>query len=143
RSHCEPFVSNSVKMTPIACPTWKPADAHVFSSDIAADGSQFLPTALALLNPPGTSLHTFIPDFGVGPGDAHAGPYDAEFSDGLSRLGFTSKRRFTGAEFSSPDGVWLVFMGIPRGARGDVTGKSPDFANGPIIADTVFPIVMT
>lgn len=129
--------AQSVKLTPIGNPTWAPVDFHLFSAPIGTAESgyvEFLETALDLLPPPN---HVFHPQLGVGPGAPHAPPYDSELADGVADLGFHEGVRFNTSEFSNGQGVFLVWMNVP--APG-VTGSSPDFASGPIIPNTLFPI---
>lgn len=100
----------------------------------ATDFAEFLDTILALLPEPN---HTFIPTLGVGPGTPHDPPYDSELADGVDNLGFVEKVAFRSEEFSGGNGVWLVWMNIPDPGT---TGSSPDFASGPIIPNSLFPI---
>jgi len=129
--------ANVVQITPIGHPTWKPADFHLFSAPIGSAASsyaEFGATALAILPPPN---HVSNPDLLVGPGAPHLPPYTTELAKGITALGYHQGQRFNTAEFSNGDGVWLVWMTVPnRGA----TGSSPDFASGPIVPNSLFPI---
>ncbi len=50
----------------------------------------------------------------------------------------TGSRCFTPEEFSNGEAVIAAWMVIPRGRRN--IGSSPDFASGPIIPNSLFPI---
>jgi hypothetical protein len=126
-----------VQLAPIGSPIWKPVDFHIFSAPMgtASDGyAEFLATALALLPPPN---HVFNPSFGVGPGAPHAPPYDTELASGVSAQGFAESHTFAPSQFSDGNGVYLVWMNV---ATTGATGSSPDFASGPIIPNSLFPI---
>jgi hypothetical protein len=124
-------------LTQIGSPIWKAVDFHMFSAPIGTPDTgfaAFLETVLALLPEPN---HTFIPELGVGPGEPHDPPYDSELGDGVKNLRFVEKVGFTSEEFSGGNGVYLVWMNIPAPGT---TGSSPDFASGPIIPNSLFPI---
>jgi hypothetical protein len=124
-------------LTQIGSPIWKPVDFHMISAPIgtpATNFAEFLDTILALLPEPN---HTFIEALGVGPGEPHDPPYDRELADGVTNLGFAEKVEFRSKEFSRGNGVILMWMNIPDPGT---TGSSPDFALGPIIPNSLFPI---
>lgn len=132
-----PPPAQGVRVTPIGTPIWGLSDFHLFSAPIgtAASGyAEFADTSLALLPEPN---HTFNPALLVGPGVAHPPPYSSELRNGVAALGFHEGVQFKTREFTAPAGIYLVFMVVP--APG-VTGSSPDFASGPIIPNTIFPI---
>lgn len=135
-----PPPAHGVRATPIGTPTWQPVDFHLFSAPVgtAATGyAEFGDTALGLLPPP---EHVFHPALLVGPGSPHAPPYDAEIAAGVAANGYHEGVRFRTAEFSNGEGIWLVWMNVP--APGSI-GSSPDFASGPIIPNSVFPITFS
>ncbi len=132
-----PPPAQGVRITPIGAPTWKPVDFHLFSAPLGTAESgyvEFGQTMQALLPPPNHVPH---PALGIGPGAPHQPPYDSEMADGVEDLGFHEGVRFDMSEFSNGQGIWLAWMNVP--APG-VTGSSPDFASGPIIPNTIFPI---
>lgn len=132
-----PPPAQGIRITPIGNPTWKPVDFHLFSAPVGTAESgyaEFSETMLALLPPPN---HVFHPDLGVGPGAPHSPPYDSELAKGVADLQFHEGVRFNTSEFSNGEGVWLVWMTVPAPGT---TGSSPDFASGPIIPNTLFPI---
>jgi len=129
--------TQGVHITPIGSPTWQPVDFHLFSAPIgtAASGyAEFLDTLLALLPPPN---HVFNPSLTVGPGAPHSPPYNSELANSVASLGFREGVRFDTSEFSNGKGVYLVWMNVPAPGT---TGSSPDFASGPIIPNSLFPI---
>ena len=74
---------------------------------------------------------------GIIPGIAHQPPYDTELAEGVANAGFREAVRFSQEEFSGGNGVIFVMMVVPAPGT---TGSSPDFASGPIIANSLFPI---
>jgi hypothetical protein len=132
-----PPVAHGVRLTPIGNPTWEPVDFHLFSAPIGTDQTgyaEFTETLFALLPPPNHESH---PALGVGLGAPHSPPYDAELADSVAALGFRKGGRFDTAEFSNRAGVFLSLMNVPAPGT---AGSSPDFAAGPIIPNTLFPI---
>jgi hypothetical protein len=126
-----------VQLTRIGHPTWKPVDFHMFSAPIgtAASGyAEFGDTALAILPPPN---HVVNPDLLVGPGAPHSPSYTNEVAHGVAELKYHQGQRFNTSEFSSGNGVWLVWMNVPKPGA---TGSSPDFDSGPIMLNSLFPI---
>jgi hypothetical protein len=130
----------AVTFTPIGTPTWEPVDVHLFSAPVgtAPNYPGFSQTTGALLPPPNHQPH---PDLGIGPGVAHLPPYDKELANGVSNLGFAEKTVFEVSEFSSGNAVYVVWMNVPR--AGSPVGSSPDFASGPIIPNSLFPIAFS
>jgi hypothetical protein len=132
-----PPLTQGVKLTPIGQPTWTPADFHMFSATIGTEATgyvEFYDTALALMPPPN---HVFSPYLLVGPGAPHSPPYDHELADGVANLGFVDGVQFPVSGFSNGSGVYVVFMLLPAPGT---SGRSPDFASGPIIPNSLFPI---
>jgi len=128
---------DSVKLTRIGHPIWKPVDFHVFSAPLgtAASGyAEFAQTQRAVLPPPNHLPH---PQLGIGPGAPHAPPYNSEFDEGIEDAGFHDQVVFRESQFSSGNGVYLVWMNV---ASPGTRGSSPDFASGRIIPNSLFPI---
>lgn len=126
-----------IRLNRIGHPIWKPVDFQVFTAPIgtASDGyAGFANTAFSMLPEPN---HAFHPDLLVGPGSPHAPPYDAELTRGLAANDYPSRRNFSVAEFSNGQAVYVVWMNV---AHPGTTGSSPDFASGPIIPHSLFPI---
>ncbi len=124
-------------LTPIGSPTWKPVDLHVFTAPVgtAADGyAEFQQNQVALLPPPN---HQLCSELGIGPGAPHKPPYNREIDHNLDLTNFRESLIFRESEFSPPNGVWVVWMVVPRPGT---VGSSPDFSAGPIISNTLFPI---
>ena len=127
----------AVTLMEIGHPRWHPVDFHMFSAPIgtAATGyAEFVTTSLAILPPPN---HVFNPDLIVGPGAPHLPPYTNEVAKGVASLGYQQGTRFTASDFSNGNGVWVVWMNVPKPGT---TGSSPDFASGTIIPNSVFTI---
>jgi hypothetical protein len=90
-----------------------------------------------LLPPPHYLLY---PGFGIGPGTPEPPPYDHDFADGIKAAGYPEGSVFAPTQFSKGNGVYLVFMTVPSHGSSNV-GSSPDFTHGPIIPNSLFPII--
>ncbi len=99
-------------------PTWQPVDFSLFS---AAAG--LLPAAELL--PPAT--HLDLTDFAVGPGEAHAAPYDFEISDALSAVGLIDAFEFAEHDIdgSAGNAIYFAFNIIADPDNAPV-GMTPD-----------------
>ena len=139
RSHGD-LPRTEVELKRIGRPRWRPADFHLFSAPIGTFESgfaEFGTTIESILPPPNHVPH---PQLGTGPGAPHPGPYDSEFAHGLASQHYAAGPEFSVADFSAPNGIWLVWMTVPdEGA----IGSSPDFASGPIIPNGKMPIAFT
>jgi hypothetical protein len=124
----------------IGDPSWEIADMHqvtIFQGKEpeSYDGYyQFLKDVLA---PPN---HKWVDDLGIGPGDAHEGPYDHEMADGIARLKTKESDTFKPEEVTFPNTFMGIFMVVA--SEGSPTGSSPDFAEGPIMPSSLFPMSM-
>jgi hypothetical protein len=117
-------------------PCFRPVDFHLFSAS-TADLAGLLNGTNGVLPEPAHKLH---PDLFIGPGTMpHAPPYNKELKDGLERLGIPDQKRFSPAEFSLPNAVFFSFMVVAQDREGCPKGSSPDFAEGPIIPNLLFP----
>jgi hypothetical protein len=128
----------TIEATSFGAPAWEPVDFNMFSAAIGTEATGYaesLETVLSLLPEPKHRQHDQL---GVGPGDPHDPPYDGELSAGVANLGFQRRSVFSPFEFSNGQGVYLAFMVVPRPQS--ATGSSPDFASGPIIQNSLFPI---
>jgi hypothetical protein len=74
----------------------------------------------------------------VGPGTAHAGPYDWEYAHFIPFHGFRERSAFFVGDFTPPTGIYALFTIVPGPSA--PMGSSPDSANGPIIPNALFPI---
>ncbi len=129
--------TGNVKITPIGDPIWRPVGFRQFTAPIGTAESgyaEFLQTTLGILPPPN---HCFCPELLVGPCTAHLGPYDDEQGQGIEDLGFAQGTVFSVSDFSEGQGIWCTWMTVPDPGE---TGSSPDFASGPIIPNSLFPI---
>jgi hypothetical protein len=128
----------AVRIDKIGEPSWKPTDVVVFAGRIGSPPgfADYLPTVLATL-----PQHAFHPELGVGPDpdQPHGPPYRHELDRGVEAAGYDTGRCFTPDQFSAGTGVFAAWMVVPRGRRH--VGSSPDFARGPIIPNSLFPIV--
>lgn len=126
-----------VVLKPIGNPIWKPVDFHLFSAAVGTpdDGyAEFGQNQINLLYP---LRHQSCTELGIGPGSPHQPPYRLEMEAGLDVMNFKDASLFTVPQFTTPNGVWAVWMTVPNPGT---TGSSPDFASGPIIPNTLFPI---
>jgi hypothetical protein len=130
---------NAVTFQKVGHPTWKPADLHVFTAPIgtASDGyAEFTEQFPILLPPPHYQLY---PNVGIGPGTPEKPPYTHDFADGVRNAGYQGGPIFTPSQFANGNGVYFVYMVVPTPGTKKV-GSSPDFASGPIIPNSLFPI---
>jgi hypothetical protein len=135
-----PPPTQGVHLKPIGNPTWQPVDFHLFSAPIGTGETGFaelFATLQTLMPSPNHQLH---PQLGIGPGAPHPPPYDAELAAGVAGAGFHEGVRFSQTEFTEGQGVILAWMNVPAPGT---TGSSPDFAAGPIIPNSLFPIQVT
>jgi hypothetical protein len=126
-----------ITITKVGNPTWTVTDIHLFSAPTEPLGTVGTGTANAILSP-----HFSIVSGVVVPNPPDPGPYNNEIATGLARLGITGQSNFTIQNLAgTPNGIWLAYMLVP--GPGSPTGSSPDFASGPIIPESTFPIVTT
>lgn len=124
-------------------PKWQPTDFNICSVPVgdsrAAD--EFMDSLQTILPEP---YHTWHPDLGIGPGDPHDGPYWSELRQGVRDSGFFIGRVLRLSQFRNGNGALLSFMLAPDGTRGmePDQGSSPDFAEGPIISNSIMPITV-
>lgn len=133
-------VSAVIVSTPVGTPAWQPTDIHLFVAPVgsAPNFDQVLSSLQALLPEPNHRPH---PDLFIGPGDQHNPPYTQELAIGLASSAFQEKTVFDASDFSAPNGIYLAMMNVPGfGLTPPAQGSSPDFASGPIIANSLFPI---
>ncbi|MGC2578283.1 MAG: hypothetical protein WA376_11955, partial [Terrimicrobiaceae bacterium] len=67
-------------------------------------------------------------------------PYVQELTEGLALTGFPEGEVFDVSQFTFPSGVYLGFVLVPRPAAPN--GSTFDFASGPIIPSSVFPVLV-
>jgi hypothetical protein len=135
---CALGASAQVFMQKIGNPTWRPADTHQFTTRLGDENDGFAgfgQTMAALLPEP---YHVWVDGLGLGPGAPHPGPYDEEFATGVERLGVKDAVTFSLAQTELPNGIFQLVMLVP--ADNAPAGSSPDFANGPIIPNSICPI---
>jgi hypothetical protein len=126
-----------IRLIPVGKPTWKPVDLRLFSAPIGTvdtSYAEFAQTQERLLPAPD---HVPYPQLGIGPGAAHAPPYDKELRNGVRSSGFAETSIFTADQFSAGAGVWLVWMNVPNPGK---RGSSPDFESGRIVPNNLFPM---
>ncbi|MCA9262850.1 MAG: hypothetical protein KDA60_03335 [Planctomycetales bacterium] len=70
----------------------------------------------------------------------HGPPYDQEYSDGLALTGYLDEDSFSVSDFSDPSAVHLAYVLTP--VANAPTGSSFDYANGPIMPNSIFPITV-
>jgi hypothetical protein len=123
-----------------ANPTWKPTDFHFFNARIGDNNNNFADFPAEqqkLFPPPG---YGFDPNHnGIVPGSQPVpGPYDTRMAQALAANGIVDQSTFTAEQFQIPNGVYLTWVNVPTASA--PTGSSPDFASGPIVPNSIFPI---
>jgi len=124
-----------VSVTQVGSPTWRPADFHLFTAP-SEPSSAAASTLLGIL-----PNHTLNLQGAIAPGTPHPPPYTSEIAAGLAALGIQDRTVFRPSDLAgTPNGLWFAYMLVPNPG---VTGSSPDFASGPVIPESVFPITST
>ena len=124
--------------TKIGMPAWEIVDYHQVTGLWGDDQNSFdtaLETIQMMLPAPNHGPH---PALGIGPGASHAPPYDEEFTQSLTALGWKDSQAFTLEEAATPNAIFATWMVIP--SAGSPLGSSPDFAMGPILPNSIFPV---
>lgn len=125
-------------LTMVGTPIFEFADYQIYSGPqgTASDGGPAIATLETVW-----SAHLYSDALNVvGPDTAHAGPYAGEVSAGLRAAGIDPGNNFPMSDWEEPLGLFISTVMVPR--AGAPTGASPDFASGPIIPDTIFPITV-
>ena len=138
RSGCQ--LPLAVELKPIGTPIWKPVDFHVFTAAVGTSSDNYAEFGQNQINLLYPLRHQSCTELGIGPGDPHQPPYKHEMGAGVEIMNFRDTLNFVKKGFKTPNGVWAVWMNVPNPGT---TGSSPDFASGPIIPNSVFPIQVT
>jgi hypothetical protein len=128
-AHDDDDDENEVALNRLGKPCFKPVDFHLFSANV-----ELFSRLIDIL--PNHKPH---PNLGVGPGAPHDPPYDEEIKDGLNRLGIRDQKSFSPEDFSDPNVIFFTFMVVAQNREGCPRGSSPDFTEGPIIPNSLFP----
>lgn len=119
----------SISLTQVGSPTWKPGDFQLFTAPASPFPNAFLDTLDEMLPLEGPGVATYTP---------HPGPYNTELSTNRAAAGFVNQQVFQQSAITfDPNGVYFMYMMLPDPG---VTGSSRDFASGPIIPNSLFPI---
>ena len=123
-----------------AAPTWQPTDFHFFAGTIGDNSNNFanfLQTQQTLFPAPG---YGFDGTNGIIPGTTPvAGPYTNKMSLALAAHGIADQTTFTLAQYTIPFAVYLAGLTFPRPPP--PPAPRPTFASGPIIPNSIGPIV--
>ncbi len=119
----------SIGLTQVGSPIWKPADFQLFTAPADPFPDAFFHTLDLMLPLEGPGAATYTP---------HAGPYDQELSTNAAAAGFVNQQVFPKSAITDdPNGVFFMYMMLPNPG---VTGSSRDFASGPVIPNSIFPM---
>lgn len=131
--------AGDLTVTTVGNPTFQAVDFHLFSAPIgtAASGyAEFYQTGQTILPPPYYKLDTAI---GLTPDQPHPGvDFTTDIQQGVQAAGFVEKSVFLTPEFSNGMGVFLMYMVVP--GPGAPAGSTLDYASGPIIPNSIYPI---
>jgi hypothetical protein len=119
----------AIGLTKIGSPVWKPVDFQLFSApgdtDAAFDATL---DSLSPWDPRGVTTYT----------TPHAPPYNTELSESAAAVGLVSHSIFPSKAISNdPNNVYFALTLLPDPG---VTGSSRDFASGPVIPNSLFPV---
>jgi hypothetical protein len=120
----------AVTLTQVGSPIWRPVDFQLFSAP-GYEEEDFRSTVDALepLHPPADATTYTTP---------HDPPYDAELSTNAAAAGFVNRSVFLREALAgNPNVMFSAFMLVPDPG---ITGSSRDFASGPVIPSSLFPI---
>src|SRR5262249_20811480 len=121
--------ATNIQVTKIANPVWKPVDFQLFSAPATPFDQTFGQVYNTLLPYDTPIATTYVP---------HASPYDTELSAGALAGGYVSQSVFTSDQITlHPNGVYFAYMLVPDPG---ITGSSRDFASGPVIPNSLFPV---
>src|SRR5262245_9944698 len=119
----------AVTLTQVGAPIWRPVDFQLFSAPVEPDEAvRAINRALEPLQPlsPGGPYTT-----------PHGPPYDTELSINAAAAGFVNRSIFPREVMTYPGGIVFAHLLLPDPG---VTGSSRDFASGPVIPNSLFPI---
>ena len=120
----------AVTLTQIGSPIWRPTDFQVFSAPRDTDEVyERTKAALRPLDPPSGPYPT-----------PHGPPYDRELSTNMAAAGFVSRSVFPREAMDYPNVIYRALMLLPDPG---ITGSSRDFASGPVIPNSLFPIAIS
>lgn len=115
-------------LTKVGAPTWKPGDFQLFTAP-ASTQEEFFGVVDTLLPLEGPSANPYVP---------HQPPYDTELSTNAAAGGYASQSVFDSSDIVlQPNAVYFAYMMLPDPG---ITGSSRDFASGPVIPNSLFPI---
>jgi hypothetical protein len=120
----------AVTLTQIGAPNWRPVDFQLFSAPRETEeGAMVVFRALEPLQPlPGVTTYT----------TPHGPPYDNELSTNAAAAGFVNRSVFQrNAITNDPNAIFFAYLLLPDPG---ITGSSRDFASGPVIPNSLFPI---
>jgi hypothetical protein len=118
----------AVTLTQIGSPIWRLADFQVFSAPGYTEEDRT--RTRAAIRPLDRLAEPYI--------TPHGPPYDSELSIDMAAAGFVSRSVFPReAIMGNPNVIHRAYLLLPDPG---ITGSSRDFASGPVIPDSVFPI---
>ena len=116
----------TISLTQIGSPIWRPVDFQIFS----APDDQTTRALLRGPNDPPADATTYT--------TPHGPPYDSELSTNMAAAGFVSRSVFPREAIArNPNAIFLPLTLVPDPG---ITGSSRDFASGPVIPDSLFPL---
>jgi hypothetical protein len=118
----------AVTLTQIGSPIWRPADVQVFSAPGYTE--EDLQRTRAAIRPLDRRDEPYT--------TPHGPPYDSELSTDMAAAGFVSRSVFPReAIMGNPNVIHRGFLLLPDPG---ITGSSRDFAAGPVIPNSLFPM---
>jgi hypothetical protein len=119
----------AVTLTQIGAPIWRPADFQLISAPVEPDEAAR------------ATSRVLEPQQPLGPAEPyttpHGPPYDTELSTNAAAAGIVNRSVFPREVMAYPNGIFFAHLLLPDPG---ITGSSRDFASGPVIPNSLFPI---
>lgn len=125
-------------LSAIGSPSWKPECAYAFAAPCGSKASAFS-TAVATIGKVLPAHQYYAAQNVMGPGAPH-GQYAQELASGLAAAGLTPGSSFSAASLQPPSCIFVLLQLVAGG--GAPSGSSPDFASGPILDPSAFPLLV-
>jgi hypothetical protein len=131
-----PSAPLSPQITAFGTPHYRVAEVQLFAAPFGPTQQTLVSTLTTFF----AGLHRIDTFFGYGllPGTPHAPPYATELATLMAQQGYVSSSRFADCDLVPTRGIGLVYSLVPSSDA--PTGKTADYAAGPILPNACFPM---